>query len=133
MDAYTLVAVKPKMKAADPLNRSGCKCGPGATPIDLTAGPPTLVITCQNVTMAQFAERLQSIAPIYLRYPVLDGSGIQGAWDFTLTFSAVDPNRAGGGGAGAGLRGAGRGRSPVCYRTPSAASRFSMPLTSNWG
>jgi uncharacterized protein (TIGR03435 family) len=106
MDAYTLVAAKPKMKPADPANRTGCKFAPAA-PIDLTAGPPPRVATCQNITMAQFAERLQTIAPTYLHYPVLDASGIQGAWDFTLTFSGVDPNRAGGGGGRNGTKGGG--------------------------
>jgi uncharacterized protein (TIGR03435 family) len=57
--------------------------------------------------MAQFAERLQTIAPPYLRYPVLDGTEIQGAWDFTLTFSGVDPSRAGAGGGRGGTKGGG--------------------------
>jgi uncharacterized protein (TIGR03435 family) len=105
MDAYTLVAAKPKLKKADPSTRTGCKTARG--PGDPADGPPPLVATCQNVTMAQFAERLQTIAPNYLRYPVLDASGIDGAWDFTLTFSAVDPNRLAGGGGRNGTKGGG--------------------------
>jgi uncharacterized protein (TIGR03435 family) len=60
--------------------------------------------------MAQFVEQLPSIAPIYIWYPILDATGIDGAWDFTLTFSAVNPNRAGGGGGrGGGLPSASAG------------------------
>jgi uncharacterized protein (TIGR03435 family) len=98
MDAYTLVAAKPKLKKADPSTRTGCKMERSLAPREPGEGPPPLVANCQNVTMAQFAERLQTIAPSYLRYPVLNASGIEGAWDFTLTFSAVDPNRLAGGG-----------------------------------
>src|SRR5262249_55282477 len=89
-DAYTLVADKPKLKKADPSNRTGCKWGPGARR-DPADGPSTMV-TCQNVTMAQFVEHLPKIAPDYMGYPVLDATGIDGSWDITLTFSAVNPN-----------------------------------------
>ena len=95
MDAYTLVADKPKLKKADPSNRTRCKWGPSQAPRNLADGPTT-VATCQNVTMAQFVEQLQRIAPTYIQYPVLDATGIDGAWDLTLTFSAVNPNRDGG-------------------------------------
>ena len=50
--------------------------------------------------MSQFVEQLPSIAPIYIWYPVLDATGIDGAWDITLTFSAVNPNLVGGGRGG---------------------------------
>jgi uncharacterized protein (TIGR03435 family) len=99
MDAYTLVADKPKLKKADPSNRTGCKIGPSSAPRGLADGPTT-VATCQNMTMAQFGEQLQSIAPTYIWYPVLDATGIDGAWDITLTFSAVNPNLVGGGRGG---------------------------------
>jgi uncharacterized protein (TIGR03435 family) len=107
MDAYTLVADKPKLKKADPSNRTGCKIGPSQAPRNLADGPTT-VATCQNVTMAQFVEQLPSIAPTYIGYPVLDATGIDGAWDITLTFSAVNPNL-GGGARGGGLPSAGAG------------------------
>ena len=96
MDAYTLVADKPKLKRADPSSRTGCKTA--RAPRDPDAGPPPMIATCQNITMAQFAEQLETIAPNYLRYPVLDASGLEGAWDFTLSFSPAPPNQAGGGG-----------------------------------
>jgi uncharacterized protein (TIGR03435 family) len=91
VDVYTLVAAKPKLKKADPSNRPGCRMGPPQPPRDPGTGPPPQVAVCQNVTMAQFAERLQGIARSYIRYGVVDGTGIEGAWDFTLTFHPAPP------------------------------------------
>ena len=53
MDAYTLVAAKPKLTKADPSNRTGCT--------RQTRGRPGFRsgLACQNITMAQFAEQLQ--------------------------------------------------------------------------
>ncbi len=101
-DVYTLVSVKPKLKRADPSNRGGCKTGPSQEPRDIGAGPPPFVATCQNLTMAQFAERLSNIAPTYFRYAVFDGTGLEGAWDFTISFMPGNPNRASGGGGRSG-------------------------------
>jgi uncharacterized protein (TIGR03435 family) len=102
--AYTLVSGKPKMKKADPASRTFCRNGnapPGAP-------PGSRVLTCQNVTMAQFAERLQNLAPD-MNWPVPDATGIEGGWDFTLMFSMrpmmagmVGMPRGGGGDAGPG-------------------------------
>ena len=97
--AYTLVAGKPKLKKADPLGRTGCKVGPAPIRKDSTKeGPPQFLATCQNMTMAQFAEQLPNIGQLYIHNPVIDASGIEGAWDFTLSFSPVPPNLMGGGG-----------------------------------
>ena len=82
VSAYTLMAGKPKMKKADPTSRTFCKNAPPPP----GAAPGTRVITCQNATMAQFAERLQNATP-ELNLPVADATGIEGGWDFTLTFS----------------------------------------------
>ncbi|HWF10243.1 MAG TPA: TIGR03435 family protein, partial [Bryobacteraceae bacterium] len=46
------------------------------------------LITCQNVTVTQFAGLLQGLAPDYLATSVADATGLDGAWDFTLSFSA---------------------------------------------
>ena len=90
---YTLVAAKPRLKAADPLNRGNCKTGPAAVSRDAgTPGPPVMQATCQNMTMAQFVDQLQNIAGLYLRYPVTNATGIDGAFDFALTFSPVPPS-----------------------------------------
>jgi len=110
VSAYTLLAIKPKLKKADPASRTRFKEGP-ATPDDdkppektkdPRAANPALsrLVTCQNMTMAQFAEKLQSIAPGYIHSPVLDATGLNGAWDFTLSFSPAGMFRGGGGRGG---------------------------------
>jgi uncharacterized protein (TIGR03435 family) len=82
VNAYTLLGSKPKLKKADPMGRTSCKDAPGP------GGNTALrVITCQNVTMAQFAGQLQRLAGGYIRNEVLDATGIDGAWDFSVTFS----------------------------------------------
>ena len=45
--------------------------------------------TCQNVTMAEFAERLPSLAPGYLSLPVEDRTGLNGSWTFSFAFSSI--------------------------------------------
>jgi uncharacterized protein (TIGR03435 family) len=89
--AYTLVAVKPKMKKADPASRTKYKEGPGADGKDPRDKTPILsrLVTCQNMTMAQFAAKLKDIAPGYIHTPVLDATGLDGGYDFTLSFSVA--------------------------------------------
>lgn len=92
VNGYALTVVKPKLKKADPASRTGCK-----TP-DLAGGPATITdgttitvrsrtFSCQNMTMAQFAEQLPIIAGNFIRYPALDATGLKGGWDFTLSFN----------------------------------------------
>jgi uncharacterized protein (TIGR03435 family) len=99
---YTLLANKPKLKKADPSNRSKCKSGPAPIAKDAPAptGPPPFQATCQNMTMAQFVAQLTDIAPVYIHYPAADGTGIEGAWDFSFTFSPVPPAMMNGFGGG---------------------------------
>jgi uncharacterized protein (TIGR03435 family) len=84
LTAYTLVTIKPKMKKADPESRAHCirSGGPAGSP------PGTQVLTCQNITMAQFADQLRNQGP-GLSWPVLDSTALTGGWDFTLTFSTA--------------------------------------------
>jgi len=83
MDALTLVAVKPKLTKADPESRTACtrQNPPGAA---------SLRLVCQNITMTQFAEQIRGYDP-QIFHPVLDGTGIEGAWDFTLNYNLVLP------------------------------------------
>jgi len=86
--AYSLKAMKPKMKKSDPTSRTRCR---------LTYGPPDAPpggahLGCQNVTMAEFAERLQGIAP-GLGWPVLDATSLEGGWDVSLAY-LQDPGMA---------------------------------------
>ncbi|MCU1339231.1 MAG: hypothetical protein JWO19_4812 [Bryobacterales bacterium] len=98
--AYTLLAAKPKLKKADPSNRTAWKEGPAPASKDPRDTNPILarLVTCTNMTMAQFADLLPNIAPGYIRTPVLDSTGIEGAWDFTFNFTPAGLGQGGGGG-----------------------------------
>ena len=86
--AYKLVADKPKLQKADPASRVGCKSGPGADGKDPRVSAPWLMlVSCQNVTMTQFADQLPFWTNGYINSPVADVTGIEGAFDFTLTFT----------------------------------------------
>ena len=43
--------------------------------------------------MAQFAEQLQTFAQNVVHYPVSDGTGLDGVWDFSFTYSPVILNQ----------------------------------------
>ncbi len=97
VDGYVLSALKPKLQKADPSNRTGCKEGPGADGKDPRLTNPALsrLITCQNMTMAQFVEQLPNLASGYAHVDVLDQTGLTDAYDFTVSFSAVGLLRGG--------------------------------------
>jgi len=104
LSAYTLLTVKPKMKKADPTSRASCKEGlPTLSKNDPRDANPVLgrLLTCQNTSMKQFAEQLRFLANGYVHSPVLDSSGLEGGWDFTLSFSTIGQLRGGDGGGGA--------------------------------
>jgi uncharacterized protein (TIGR03435 family) len=86
MDTHTLVAVKPKLTKADPAGRTGCT--------RLSApGQQTTRLVCKNMTMTQFAEQMQAYdSEIY--YPVVDATGVEGAWDFTIQYDPLVSLRA---------------------------------------
>lgn len=125
IDVYTLVAAKPKLKKADPENRPGCKVMPPQPPTEPGTGPPPQVVVCQNVTMAQFAERLQGMVRSYIRYPVIDGTAIEGAWDFTLSFHPAPPPD-GGPGRGAPKGGPPPDGGPAGEPSPDSIERISL-------
>jgi uncharacterized protein (TIGR03435 family) len=86
--AYTLVAAKPKLKQADPNTRTKWQEGAVTDSKDKNANASLgRLVSCQNVTMAQFAELLPGIAPGYLHTKVTDATGLEGGWDFTFSFS----------------------------------------------
>jgi uncharacterized protein (TIGR03435 family) len=104
--AYTLLSTgKPKLKKADPAGRTRFYEGPGPDGKDPRIANPMLarLVTCQNMTMAQLAAQLQNMAGGYVHSPVLDSTGIEGAYDFTLSFSPAGVV------GGPGGRGGGRG------------------------
>jgi uncharacterized protein (TIGR03435 family) len=77
------------MKKADPSHRSSCKEA-RVIADDPRDSNPWLdrLVTCQNVTMTQFAALLQGLAPIEVGTPVENATKLDGAWDFTLSFSS---------------------------------------------
>ena len=82
---YALMSDKrePKLKKADPSNRTDCTRAGAAN----TTSAPVITMTCKNMTLAQLAERLQGYAPNYLDHPVVDLTGLIGAWDFTVSWT----------------------------------------------
>jgi uncharacterized protein (TIGR03435 family) len=79
--AWSLAALKPRLKPADPASRTVCRNVPSASV------PQSRVLTCRNVTMAQFADRLAMAARELTWPPVLDATGLEGGWDFSVTYS----------------------------------------------
>ena len=93
MDAYTLYAATPKMKTANPTERTKYINGPGPDGKDPRKTQPILnkLVTCQNMTMAEFADEMQHFAGGYVYGPVLDKTGLGDArYDFTLSYSSAD-------------------------------------------
>lgn len=89
--AYTLTATaKPKLTKADPSNRTSCKEAAVAARDPRDTNPTrSRLVTCQNTTMAYLAERLQAFAPGYIHNQVENATAIDGAFDFTLSFSTI--------------------------------------------
>jgi uncharacterized protein (TIGR03435 family) len=98
IDAYTLMAVDPKLTKADPKEYTGCGTNPGSDGKDPRLNNPALdsIQTCVNTTMGQFAGQLHRIAPDYFFYPVIDATGLTGAWDFTFVWSSAHLTQNGG-------------------------------------
>jgi uncharacterized protein (TIGR03435 family) len=119
VSAYTLVAEKPKLTKADPTERTKCKEGPGPDGKDPRVANPVLnrLMTCQNMTMTQFAAQLQTLAGGYIYSPVKDATELEGGWDFTLSFSGAGLVNGGGGGG----RGADAPPPPSGGATPTAS------------
>jgi uncharacterized protein (TIGR03435 family) len=90
MTAYTLTAPKPKLKKADPATRA--RWTDSNSPIVLNgSNVPSRTIKFQNMNMTQLAEKLQYLAAAYIHAPVIDGTELEGSYDFTLSFSPIAP------------------------------------------
>ncbi len=89
LTAWSLVTSKtgarPKLKPSDPAARSSCNTTP---PPPGKAGPSSVLLTCRNMTVAQFADHIQHLSP-EITLPVADETGLAGVWDFSLTYSAI--------------------------------------------
>jgi len=130
VSAYTLVLDKPKLQKADPANRTGCKEGVPPGLKDPRSANPQLsrLVTCQNMSMAQFTEDLPRIAGGYIHNPVVDATALAGSWDFTLNFSPVGLV----GNAGGGDPAAAAGSAPTAS-TPTGALSLFDALTKQLG
>lgn len=87
---YELLVSDPKkLRKADPTNRPGCREGPGPDGKDLRLSNPAAsrLITCRNMTLAQFAAELNKL---FVEFPrVMDSTGIAGRYDMTINFSTA--------------------------------------------
>ena len=73
---------------ADATSESGCRYQPpNPPPPPSDTPPPNITLRCTNLTMAQFAEQLRDIGWQYFDHPVVDTTGLKGAWDFDFRFS----------------------------------------------
>ncbi len=88
MEGHSLLSAKPKLKKANPANRASChearSLANDPRDTNLLLG---MLLSCRNVTIAQFASRLQQIDNHEFVYPVEDATGIERVWDFDLSFT----------------------------------------------
>ncbi len=83
--ALTMPRKTTKLKEAASDVRGGCKIG-------VENGLRTY--TCQNTTMAVFAEKLRQVASGYLDHPVVDLTGLTGSYDFAVSWTGAGRVRA---------------------------------------
>ncbi|CAN5518295.1 hypothetical protein BH10ACI4_BH10ACI4_01360 [soil metagenome] len=85
--AYVLTASggNTKMKPASEGEEKRCKPGPPET----AGGAPVLVIGCTGMTVDDLAILVSQAANSYLTEPVLNQTGLEGAWDFTLKWTDI--------------------------------------------
>jgi uncharacterized protein (TIGR03435 family) len=93
MPAQRLTANKPRMTKSDPATRTRCVREAAATSDSGVAQLATR-FTCTNVTMAQFGQLLPNFASDYVSLPVADATGLEGGWDFVLSFAPASVIRA---------------------------------------
>lgn len=86
---YTLTAVRPKLRTADPSNRSKCREARVVAQDPRDTNPRrSRLIQCQNITMPQFAQQLQSLDRVEATFnKVIDETALKGSYDFTLSFT----------------------------------------------
>jgi uncharacterized protein (TIGR03435 family) len=91
MNAWVLTAVKPKLQQADPASRTNWTEGLEPREKDPRKGKPASgrFVNFHNMSMAEFAALLPSIAPGYQLVTVKDETGLEGSWNFTLNFSGA--------------------------------------------
>lgn len=94
-----------KMTRAEESERSGCKPDPNAPK---PATNVQVMLSCKNTDMSELAELLQQQANAYMDHPVVDGTGIEGGWDFLIGWTPkalLQPQQPGNPGGTAGSSG----------------------------
>jgi uncharacterized protein (TIGR03435 family) len=92
--AYAIKAErKPQLEPSEGTEAGGCRFQPVPT-VPRGVPLPQMTLVCSNVTIPAFAEilsRAPEASGYLLDYPLLDRTGLAGAWNFSLTWS---PRRA---------------------------------------
>ncbi len=83
MPAYALVLGKtgPKLQPSEAALLTEQRCGPGEGAVGQKH------VACQHITMAMLADQLQEIAPRDIDMPVVDQTGLTGAYNFNLDWT----------------------------------------------
>ncbi len=82
LNAPVLTAVNPKLtRAGDPTERKGCNR-------EVLNAMQTARIVCRNMTMADFAQQWTAV-DYSSNFPAHDKTGLEGSWDFTITWDTT--------------------------------------------
>ena len=82
---YALTAGKaPKLTTGNASARGGCK---------LTVDNGLRTYTCENASMADLADKAPGVAAGYLDHPVVDLTGLKGAYNFAISWNGVRRTR----------------------------------------
>ena len=72
---------QPKFTRAEESERAGCKPDPSAKKPVSNMGP---MMSCKNTSMGELAQNLEQMANAYIDHPIVDGTGLEGGWDFLV-------------------------------------------------
>lgn len=79
--ALTLANGKPKMTQANESERAGCQPDNSAPK---PAPTVAVMLGCKNTSMGELSHSLAQWANAYIDHPIVDGTGLEGGWDFLI-------------------------------------------------